>query len=201
MNRIAADKMPVPYRVLFFGLCLSVVLAGLAWAQIEGSKHDFSNREWSGDDACGACHATQSDPPKAAPLWNPGADLNRTFGTPLAQSKRAGLGTTMCLRCHDGTIARATITPEPRDRFVSKENPGLFGTTHGGRDHPVGVDYPKFDRQFRPEPIVISGGAVALPNGRVECISCHDPHNMTGEPYFLVTSNARSALCLTCHRK
>ncbi|MBN4058944.1 cytochrome c3 family protein [bacterium AH-315-J04] len=40
-----------------------------------------------------------------------------------------------------------------------------------------------------------------MPNGRVECTSCHDPHNQSGAPYMLVKSNARSALCLTCHKK
>ena len=44
-------------------------------------------------------------------------------------------------------------------------------------------------------------GTVTLPGGRVECISCHDPHNAAGEANMLVTSNARSALCLTCHDK
>ncbi len=40
-----------------------------------------------------------------------------------------------------------------------------------------------------------------LPEGRVECISCHDPHNEAGLPFLLWTSNRRSSLCLTCHIK
>lgn len=35
---------------------------------------------------------------------------------------------------------------------------------------------------------------------RVECASCHDPHN-TANGTFLRRSNASSALCLTCHVK
>ena len=107
----------------------------------------------------------------------------------------------MCLRCHDGTIARDTIAPVSRERFVNKQNPGLFGTGHGTSDHPVGIDYPQFDKGYRPVPSVIAKGTVALPDGKVECSSCHDPHNMSGLNYMLVASNARSALCLTCHRK
>jgi predicted CXXCH cytochrome family protein len=185
------------------------ILALGAWASggIEGSKHDFSHKDWSGGDACGVCHLPGSDePPTAAPLWNQNADLNRTFGTPLLDSKAAGLGTTMCLRCHDGTIARDAIAREriagaKRERFVNKENPGLYGTGHGTSEHPVGVDYPKIDKGYRPAASVIAYGTVTLPGGKVECISCHDPHNMSGQKYMLVSTNARSRLCLTCHRK
>ncbi len=177
-------------------------IGGWAWGGIEGSKHDFSNKEWSGGDACSACHSPESDqPPEAAPLWDQNADLNRTFGSPLNQSKAAGLGTTMCLRCHDGTIARDTLDGSAGQRFVNTDNPGLFGTGHGTSEHPVGVDYPQLDRGFRPATAVVASGTVTLPDGKVECISCHDPHDMAGEKHMLVVSNARSALCLTCHRK
>lgn len=40
----------------------------------------------------------------------------------------------------------------------------------------------------------------ADPIPRVECASCHDPHN-TANGTFLRRSNANSALCLTCHVK
>ncbi len=178
------------------------IVGGWAWGGIEGSKHDFSNAAWSGGDACIACHAAERDqPPAAAPLWDEDADLNRTFGAPLSRSKAAGPGTTMCLRCHDGTIARDNISPAARKRVVNRRSPGLFSTGHGTSDHPVGVDYPQFDKGFRPVTSVIAKGTVALPDGKVECSSCHDPHNMSGLDYMLVAGNARSALCLTCHRK
>ncbi|MDH5534775.1 MAG: cytochrome c3 family protein [Betaproteobacteria bacterium] len=35
----------------------------------------------------------------------------------------------------------------------------------------------------------------------VECASCHEPHNGTGNATFLRVSNAASALCTTCHSK
>lgn len=178
------------------------ILGGWAWAGIEGSKHDFTRKEWTGGDACSACHPPASDtPPKAAPLWAQHADLNRTFGTSLVKSNEAGPGTAMCLRCHDGAIARDMFAPPPRPRYPNSERAGVFGPGHGRSDHPVGVEYPQLDLSFHPANQVIAAGTVTLPNGRVECISCHDPHNMTKEKNMLVTSNARSALCLTCHRK
>ena len=44
-------------------------------------------------------------------------------------------------------------------------------------------------------------GKVLLPDGKIECTSCHDPHNQSGQPHMLVKSNRGSALCLTCHKK
>jgi predicted CXXCH cytochrome family protein len=48
---------------------------------------------------------------------------------------------------------------------------------------------------------VTKTGRVRLPDGRIECVSCHDPHNTAGIDKLLVMSNRRSALCLTCHIK
>lgn len=193
--------LPVARVMVVLGV--SLLGAGLAWGGIEGSKHDFSSEKWSDGDSCGVCHTPhREEAPTAAPLWDPEADLNRTFGTPLSESKEAGAGTTMCLRCHDGTIARDTIPIETtRSRFPNKRHPGIFTSGHGGSDHPVGVEYPRVADGYHPATSVESGGAVVLPGGRVECISCHDPHNLSGQKYMLVMSNARSALCLTCHDK
>lgn len=181
-------------------------LTGWAFAGIEGSKHDFSKQPWSGGDLCGACHVPHREkPPTAAPLWDPQADLNRVFGTPLGDAGNAGSGTLSCLRCHDGTIARdsfGTAVKRRRDaRFRYVNHPGLFKAGIQTGDHPVGVDYPRLEDDYRPISTVTAGDSVVLPGGRVECISCHDPHNLADLPYMLVTSNARSALCLTCHKK
>ena len=123
----------------------------------------------------------------------------------MASTSRArtnvGRGTQMCIRCHDGTVAASTIANVKRDRFVNSHNPGRFSSAHDGTDHPVGIAYPQLDKEYRPLASVVAQGAVALPSGRVECVSCHDPHNAAGEASMLVTSNARSALCLTCHDK
>ena len=44
-------------------------------------------------------------------------------------------------------------------------------------------------------------GATANVGNTVGCTTCHNPHDDTTAPPFLVTSNAKSALCLTCHIK
>lgn len=189
-------------------------LAGWAWAAgIEGSKHDFSERPWAEDNTCGACHAPHnSEDPKAAPLWDQNVDLGRRFSVELgkeAESKREkqrtesqpGPGTTSCLRCHDGTVAVSAISGVKGDRFVNLRNPGVYSSAHEVTDHPVGVPYPELKEDFRPVTSVLAKGTVRLPAGQVECVSCHDPHNTAGIDKMLITSNARSALCLTCHDK
>lgn len=182
-------------------LAVSAGLGGWAFAGIDGSKHDFRKAPWSGGESCGVCHTPhRSEPPKAAPLWDPSADLDRRFGSG-ASRPAPGAGTTSCLKCHDGTVARETfnVPREPRPTFRSDLD--SFMAAHGGTDHPVGVEYPELRKGYRAVTTVLARGTVQLPENRVECVSCHDPHASAGIDKMLVTSNARSALCLTCHQK
>jgi predicted CXXCH cytochrome family protein len=74
-------------------------------------------------------------------------------------------------------------------------------------DHPVSIRYDDALAALNHSLAVPSstpsglGGTIAtdlLRNGKVECISCHDPHKTT-YACFLRKSNNRSSLCLTCH--
>lgn len=189
--------------VVMAGLMLMLWVRGSARAGVEDSKHDFSNTAWSAGDACGACHTPhRAQAPKAAPLWNRGADLSRRFGSSTVAGRQTpGNGTLMCMRCHDGTVARDTISGTKRSRFKNKKNAAFFRTGHGSTDHPVGIEYPLFEKGYRPKTAVLARGTVRLPNGQVECVSCHDPHDTSGEKKMLVMGNDGSRLCLTCHSK
>ena len=69
-------------------------------------------------------------------------------------------------------------------------------------DHPVSISYPSpsQDPDFNTPPDPIKGWPdLPLFNGKVECSTCHDPHN--GEPQFLRKTNNNSLLCRTCHKK
>jgi len=91
-------------------------------------------------------------------------------------------------------------------------------------DHPVGVVYQDAnDTSPVPPPASLKLKSEGLPlgmvatdrdnnntlnindllrGGKVECVSCHDPHlDPTTNPTFLRLSNNGSALCLTCHAK
>jgi predicted CXXCH cytochrome family protein len=181
---------------------LCVGLSALALGGVEGSKHDFSEEPWADGDSCVVCHTPYRDgAPVEPPLWDPEADLSRTFGDSVRQTESGWRGTTMCLSCHDGTIAEQAIIGVPRTRQMHKDHPAIFSAAHDSTDHPVGVEYPQHGQDFRPITSVISKGTVILPDGRVECVSCHDPHGASGAAHMLVADNARSALCLTCHEK
>jgi predicted CXXCH cytochrome family protein len=72
-------------------------------------------------------------------------------------------------------------------------------------DHPISMVYPtpSQDPKFSTPPDSQNGWGydnVRLYQGRVECSSCHNPHNPDYKP-FLVKPNAGSALCVTCHIK
>jgi predicted CXXCH cytochrome family protein len=183
----------------------SALVCATRWAtgDIEGSKHDFSAQEPFKDDLCGACHVPHREgPADVVPLWEPQADLDRRFGTDEAHNRsRPGGGTLTCLRCHDGTLAPDMRKGTGERPLTSKLHPGLFSAGHESSDHPVGVEYPQLKKGFRPTNVVLAKGGVTLPEGRVECTSCHDPHGQAGAPYMLVMENRRSALCLTCHKK
>lgn len=176
-------------------------------AGLSSSKHDFSAESWTGGDRCIACHFQKREEfPAEAPLWNPSAAFNRTFGDairdrPGDRSSLPGNGTLVCLRCHDGTMAKDMFGSLATTPAVNKRHPGPATSAHGGTNHPVGIEYPQFDRGYRPMNLILSEGKVVLPDGRIECTSCHDPHNELGTTDMLTKSNERSALCLTCHIK
>ncbi len=198
-------------RILLLILGAAVPVAVVAtesepMAGLEGSKHDFSSEEWTDGDMCIACHAEKrEDFPAEAPLWNPSADFNRRFGDAVQdrddRPSLPGNGTMICMRCHDGTMAKDMFGGLAPPSTANKRHPAIMTTGHGSTNHPVGVAYPAFDKDFRPMNAILSEGKVLLPDGRIECISCHDPHNQWGQRHMLVKSNRRSALCLTCHKK
>ncbi len=76
-------------------------------------------------------------------------------------------------------------------------------------DHPVSMSYPTVlqDPMFNiPPGTGIFPNGIRLFSGKVQCASCHDPHNpdeqnLEGRDPFLRTSKKDSALCMTCHIK
>lgn len=73
-------------------------------------------------------------------------------------------------------------------------------TTDMSNDHPVGIAYSSSPKLVPAPPGGKFANGVRLVNGKVECVSCHNPHDPAIPP-FLVTSDENSALCYTCHLK
>ena len=73
-------------------------------------------------------------------------------------------------------------------------------------DHPVSMDYASaqaLDPELKPAPDPIKGWGnqdLKLFDGKVECPTCHNPHDPTYRP-FLRKPNNQSQICYTCHDK
>ena len=167
---------------------------------------------------------------KPSPAETPFTAYGTTIGgtpTPTTYGALGGI-TRACLSCHDGVGAVNSLLNMPGPggvtttgtlvTFVGPDaNAALAGVQLGppgglGRDmrddHPVSVVYddsPPRVAGLRATTTTINWiGATTiaglLRDGRVECSSCHDPHNNT-HTLFLRRSNAGSAMCIDCHAK
>ena len=213
--------------VLVASLVLGVTYLGNAQT-IVGSAHDFSSLSWNNaapistnlrGQICAPCHAPHNTNDTTAgvtaPLWNhqlsstssytvyTGYALSATVGQPDGTSK-------LCLSCHDGTVALSNF------RTYSTGTTYMTGTSNLGtdlsNDHPISFTYDAAlatadGKLFDPTSHVsgLAGGGTIdhdmLENHKVQCKSCHDPHNGGGAAHLLIKSNTGSALCLTCHNK
>ncbi|VAX08316.1 Cytochrome c family protein [hydrothermal vent metagenome] len=67
-------------------------------------------------------------------------------------------------------------------------------------DHPISIVYADAVAED-PTIYATPGGGVKLFNGRVECPSCHNPHDNTTYKPFLRVAITGSTLCYRCHNK
>ncbi len=199
-----------------------------SFAEITGSKHDFSLQSWSDGQLCKVCHtphnANQSV--SSAPLWN--HELSSETNYTLYNSDSMNQHTVqpkgiskLCLSCHDGTVAVDSFGGKTGSMKILPGEPGYIGTDLSD-DHPVSIIWNhqtiipyEFDEQclychdyigedpekFRLPFYTYDGGTTY----NVECSSCHDPHNKgdgtQGPDYMLRTKNTRSFLCTQCHKR
>jgi predicted CXXCH cytochrome family protein len=126
------------------------------------------------------------------------------------------------MSCHDGTIGVNDLGNPANDTGAnptmgSGSELDAAGKLRAGRptnmgssltdDHPVNFTYDAalatadgglvtpFSTSY-----VDSAQQIPLFGGKLQCASCHDPHDNTNEP-FLTKSNTGSQLCTTCHQK
>jgi len=99
-----------------------------------------------------------------------------------------------CLPCHDGSAATEIS-------FNYRNSPGRAIQLRpiDCKDHPNGMDYSSYEALGKGQFKYISplNSNIKLVNGRVGCLTCHNPLNP--EKGHLVMSDFRSALCQTCH--
>jgi predicted CXXCH cytochrome family protein len=172
---------------------------------VRGSAHDFSMLTGKPGDLCSACHVPHVlavGPGKADGEAEPFSLAFYRLGGQRAvlEPDRYMPGPTslICLSCHNGALAVSTLPSS--HLLLSAHRAGFTFGEFSTRDHPIGIEYPARLKGYRSASQVGAAG-IPLPEGRIECVSCHDPHNERGEAAMLVMSNRRSALCLACHEK
>lgn len=162
-----------------------------------GGKHDFTQGGKSGRDLCLPCHTPHllTTPP-------PRLDRRAESTPPLRPYQGREVQMTgwslLCLGCHDGVTAPDVYTSAHALTATGPEVRAAFGS-RGLRSHPVGIKYPPAVEGYSPAAAVEAGG-LPLPDGRIQCTTCHDAHNSQRLRGMLRISNERSRLCLTCHR-
>jgi predicted CXXCH cytochrome family protein len=162
-----------------------------------GSKHDFRRLNAEVRDLCLPCHTPHV---REAPV--PRLDRRPTATQPLRAYRQLDVELSgwslLCLGCHDGVTAPDVYTSTHAVTLVEPLRRTGLGS-RGLRSHPVGVKYPTGRTDYHPSAAVEASGLM-LPDGRIQCTTCHDAHNTRGYDGFLWISNQRSTLCLTCHR-
>ncbi|OGW17121.1 MAG: hypothetical protein A2X56_00265 [Nitrospirae bacterium GWC2_57_13] len=211
----------------------SILIVGIAYAGVSGSKHDFSIGGTSGFQAdtetevCIFCHTPHGA--SDVPLWNKTTNstgytmYNSTVSSTLdATVPTAPTGVSLlCMSCHDGVSAINVVVnygpngpismPAASDQlgdlsYPPSRNPNL--TKDLSNDHPVSFIFDTnlitLDAAGGPAQLKLPVAPLKLFVGKLECATCHDPHEegkSTGTTPFLRMSNAGSDMCLTCHIK
>jgi predicted CXXCH cytochrome family protein len=207
--------------IIIFALGAAARGQGGSKALIVNSRHDFSvtsgsaTRSMTETTTCVFCHTPHAATPNV-PLWNHTATTGSSPQVYTSTTLRSTLtqatindASKLCLSCHDGTVALGDTVNNGLIPFVQGTDYKLPASAAANLDKGVGFadDHPfaflpTTGAEIRTPP---AGDPVRLDAaGKMQCASCHNPHNPNGDATvgkFLVKSNLRSALCLTCHTK
>src|ERR1700692_2773803 len=215
-------EMPSSWLTMLAAIFIAVVLAqSLASAQAPADvlgMHNLSLPSGAsvysqGSLGCTFCHAPHSGLGAISPLWN--QTYSKATYTPYNSTTYVeqgntqpilGITSSLCLSCHDGTVAvgqSAAYCPLPTVGTINSS----FGTTLTG-SHPFSLVTPLKVASNLAASLVAQGktadptGAVALVSGNIECTSCHSPHIQAIDKIaqnFLVRDSSNAQMCLACH--
>jgi predicted CXXCH cytochrome family protein len=205
-------------------VCMLIAGAGVAWAQqVSGDvlgMHNLSMASGAsvysqGSLGCTFCHAPHSGVGGNTPLWN--QTLSKATYTPYSSTTYNDTGNTqpalgqtssLCLSCHDGTVAVGQTAAYGTLPVTGSMSSGdSFGMNLSGT-HPFSLVLPMKDASNLVSSLVSQGktadptGAVSLINGNIECTSCHSPHVQGIDRVaqnFLVRDSSGGQMCLACH--
>jgi len=203
---------------------------------IVDSPHDFSGESWNTRlEICRTCHVPHDhgrDLGDIGLLWNHelssvtdytmyAYDSHIRFIDGAAETQPVGTAK-MCLACHDGTVAIDAFDKwfdaPPEGVLIQDDHEGYRIPNHPANandlsnTHPLSITYDAgADGGLAPlTDLMGTSGTIAdvLEDGMVQCMSCHDVHDSSGEAVagthlLRVAQKAPtpSGLCLTCHTK
>jgi predicted CXXCH cytochrome family protein len=188
---VEADLPEVPAKLAAVSVVTDPLAAGLI-----GSRHDFRQLGGRPLDLCTPCHTPHLSV-APSPLLDPRPIAAQRLRPYTALGVELDDSSLLCLSCHDGVVAKDVYGSA---HAISGQIASSWVGAASLSSHPIGVKYPLADSKYQPIEAVTSDGRVKLPEGRVQCISCHDPHNTRRHDHMLVRSNEGSRLCLSCHR-
>jgi predicted CXXCH cytochrome family protein len=165
--------------------------------------------------ACQYCHAPHSGLGQGTPLWNQTLSTqtytmytSSTFaGKPSPQPPLGG-SSSLCLSCHDGTVAPGQTVAYGKFNMTGIMNSADVFSSDLESSHPFNLALPLQDSPDLVATLVSAGktadptGNVKLINGNIQCMTCHDPHSQSTDknsPNFLVIDSSRGQMCLACH--
>jgi hypothetical protein len=213
--------------IVLIALVLAAGFAGVSFAGIQGSVHDFSGFAFSGGQICLPCHTPHNgELVENAPLWDHelSTETYQLYSSPsmTATVNQPNGSAKLCLSCHDGTVAVDSFGGEQGNMFIDAFSADANLTTDLSDDHPISFTYDDAlatadPGLFDPTTKMVTIGSgqfsksgtiseVMLDNDVLQCSSCHSVHNdfVAGTQIsdaLLKVSIGGSGLCLACHNK
>lgn len=202
--------------VVVFGLCGALVaqFTGDVLGTHNLSPNSPSPVKGTSSAACLYCHAPHSGIGGNTPLWSQTLSsqtyglYSSSTGANITTQPTLGSASTLCLSCHDGTVAVGQLVPygnvNVTGTMSSKDVLGIDLKS----SHPFSLKQPLLDSPHLVSSLAATGktadplNKVALVGGTVECTSCHEPHVQNLDPAslkFLVRDGSSGQLCLACH--
>ncbi len=215
--------------LLWPGIVLSALMSSYpaCAGSIKGTAHDLASKGFSAGENCIICHTPHNSDISVTvtPLWNHrplSSTYNMYFTSDDSIDTQPTGASKLCLSCHDGVTAIDKFGGRATASFMS-DNDGANVNNKQVDSHPVSIMFDSamaaknpslYDPAIKQVTIGAGGentrtGTIAellLPNGRVQCSSCHDVHNnfvgdnAKDQPFLKITK-AGSEICLTCHNK
>jgi len=168
-----------------------------------GSGNDkYLRRNSTGKNFCLECHQQGFMSQKGLSHALATGDAHNKRFKEFETGESLGASSAECLSCHDGSIAsdvgHMSFEGNSRNSGVWEHQKQSYD---GASSHPIGIDYQDAYRRNPLEIVDISllPQTILLPNGKVECVSCHNLY--TRNRNLLSVTDYGSRLCLTCHKK